>query len=296
MDKSVWLSAQSGKQINAHANIAGMALLIYDYYLTIDQEVNLVWARRWSFGQVIYMLARYLPFPAIALTVARVLETVNNEPCPNLDLSNALHMASVVFAEALLILRTMAFWDRTRQIVLTLSVLAVICLGGAIGITDYVTSKVPDMPTLPTDECPFKFNRGGSIVYAFLMLHELVLLSLISYRWFSYHRYARSKIIVVSYIDAVAYIFAMLSLSVACVLDITVEPSYHNDYFDNIQVVGHSIFCSRTYFHLRKTAEYQSRRSITETPFDDLTVAVELSSMVEYSESRNRRSIMTLQH
>ncbi|EIW83466.1 hypothetical protein CONPUDRAFT_164407, partial [Coniophora puteana RWD-64-598 SS2] len=274
MDESSlqWVVAQRGKQTTAYANIAGFALLVYDYYLTIDQEVDLVWTRRWDLVQVVFMLARYLPFPAIALTVVRVLETVRNGPCPNLEGSNVSHLLSILLAEILLILRTLAFWEGSKRMAWALTIFALFCLGGAVGFTQLAFIKVPGIAKLPLSQCEYRFNPGGAVQYGVLLFHEIVILCVILYRWFTYHHRARSRVVVISYIDAVLYICAVICLSVASIVTITTQPPYHTDYFDNLQVVGHTIFCTRTFFHLRKSAQYISRRVTTETSLEDLTV------------------------
>ena len=37
-------------------------MFVYDYFLTIGMEVDLVWSAKWGFMEVVYVLQRYLPF------------------------------------------------------------------------------------------------------------------------------------------------------------------------------------------------------------------------------------------
>ena len=37
-------------------------MFVYDYFLTIGMEVDLVWSSKWGFMEVVYVLQRYLPF------------------------------------------------------------------------------------------------------------------------------------------------------------------------------------------------------------------------------------------
>ncbi|KAF8575561.1 hypothetical protein K439DRAFT_731533 [Ramaria rubella] len=48
-----------------HATVASIAFLFYDYLITLDAEMNLVWNHRWSFGKVLFIFNRY--FGAFAL-------------------------------------------------------------------------------------------------------------------------------------------------------------------------------------------------------------------------------------
>ncbi|CAE6489282.1 unnamed protein product [Rhizoctonia solani] len=39
--------------------VASLCVLVYDFAITIDQEVKFVWRQRWSFGKVMYIFIRY---------------------------------------------------------------------------------------------------------------------------------------------------------------------------------------------------------------------------------------------
>lgn len=47
--------------------VAGVAMFLYDYFLTIGMEVDLVWSSKWGFMKVLYLLQRYLPFVDAAI-------------------------------------------------------------------------------------------------------------------------------------------------------------------------------------------------------------------------------------
>jgi hypothetical protein len=43
---------------------------IYDYLLTLNREISLVWYQpKWTYTKIIFLMARYLPIPAIILTL-----------------------------------------------------------------------------------------------------------------------------------------------------------------------------------------------------------------------------------
>jgi hypothetical protein len=37
-------------------------MFLYDYLLTIEQEVNFVWYSRWNIIKITFLVQRYLPF------------------------------------------------------------------------------------------------------------------------------------------------------------------------------------------------------------------------------------------
>lgn len=42
-----------------------VALQLYDYALTIQMEVSLIWCSAWSYTKVLFLLTRYLPIGGI---------------------------------------------------------------------------------------------------------------------------------------------------------------------------------------------------------------------------------------
>ncbi|CAE6454421.1 unnamed protein product [Rhizoctonia solani] len=50
--------------------VISLCLLVYDYVITIDQEVKFVWSQRWSFGKAVYIFIRYATLSMMAGHVA----------------------------------------------------------------------------------------------------------------------------------------------------------------------------------------------------------------------------------
>ncbi|KIJ46419.1 hypothetical protein M422DRAFT_250014 [Sphaerobolus stellatus SS14] len=46
-------------KIVVFATVVSLALLLYDYFLTLGQEIDLVWKRRFSWGKVLFFIIRY---------------------------------------------------------------------------------------------------------------------------------------------------------------------------------------------------------------------------------------------
>ncbi|KAF9014840.1 hypothetical protein BDZ89DRAFT_962522, partial [Hymenopellis radicata] len=44
---------------------------VYDYLLTLDQEVELVWRAKWNVTKILYLATRYLPFVDIVVVLWR---------------------------------------------------------------------------------------------------------------------------------------------------------------------------------------------------------------------------------
>ncbi|KAJ3996485.1 hypothetical protein F5050DRAFT_1758880 [Lentinula boryana] len=47
--------------VSRYANLAGAALLSYDYLLTLDDEIEFIWKKSWSIGKALFIMSRYYP-------------------------------------------------------------------------------------------------------------------------------------------------------------------------------------------------------------------------------------------
>ncbi|KAG1788068.1 uncharacterized protein HD556DRAFT_1312339 [Suillus plorans] len=188
-----------GIQTAKYCNVAGLGLLIFDYFLTLEPEIRWTWNRRWNVARVLFVISRYMAFVAAGMTSYAVLATRANENDDEhsartsaglqmvidtlniqrlvTDFTTAIHIISIVAAEGLLILRTYAFWKQSKKLLAVLLVLAAICIACGVGITNFVGGLLdaPVNPSAPpTGNCNFETNRGSAIQYGFLVAYELL--------------------------------------------------------------------------------------------------------------------------
>ncbi|KAJ3903694.1 hypothetical protein F5879DRAFT_137235 [Lentinula edodes] len=45
--------------VTRYANMAGSALLLFDYLLTLDDEIEFIWQKSWSIGKGLFIISRY---------------------------------------------------------------------------------------------------------------------------------------------------------------------------------------------------------------------------------------------
>ncbi|KDQ55172.1 hypothetical protein JAAARDRAFT_196037 [Jaapia argillacea MUCL 33604] len=55
-----------------HAGVGALAFLIYDIILTFDDEVNLIWSRRWTYTKFLFFYVRYM---AVAIELTGIFTT-----------------------------------------------------------------------------------------------------------------------------------------------------------------------------------------------------------------------------
>ncbi|KAG1855761.1 hypothetical protein DFJ58DRAFT_785673 [Suillus subalutaceus] len=207
--------------------VAGLGVLIFDYFLTLGAEVQWTWNRRWNASRVLFVISRYMTFVAAGMTSYGAIATRANENCLHFSqASNAIHIISIVAAEGLLIIRTYAFWRQNKKLLAVLLVLAAICLACAVSITQVVDDlAAPANPSdPPTSNCTFESSRSSAIQYGFLVAYELLLMSLTVFKKYQDYRYHNSHLVRTIFQGAVRYMTAIIFVSVANILIIAVVP------------------------------------------------------------------------
>ncbi|KAG1866675.1 hypothetical protein F4604DRAFT_1904985 [Suillus subluteus] len=222
----------TGIQTAKYCNVAGLGVLIFDYFLTLGAEVQWTWNRRWN-------------------------------------ASNAIHIISIVAAEGLLIIRTYAFWRQNKKLLAVLLVLAVICLACAVSITEVVNSlAAPANPSdPPTSNCTFESSRSSAIQYGFLVAYELLLMSLTVFKRYQDYRYHNSHLVRTIFQGAVRYMSAIIFVSVVNILIIAVVPASYDEMMDVPQLVIHSVLASRVLFDLYESDQKKDETTLQMTTY-----------------------------
>jgi len=246
----------TGIQTAKYCNVAGLGVLIFDYFLTLGAEVRWTWNRRWNASRVLFVISRYMAFVAAAMTAYAAIATRANENCSHFSqASNAIHIISIVAAEGLLIIRTYAFWKQSKKLLAVLLVMAVICIACAVSITQVVGSlAAPASPSdPPTSNCTFEAGRSSAIQYGFLVAYELLLMSLTVFKRYQDYRDSSSRLVRVVFQGGVRYMTAIIFVSVANILIMSVVPVSYDEMMDVPQLVLHSMLASRVLFSLRES-------------------------------------------
>ncbi|KAG2032483.1 hypothetical protein BDR03DRAFT_1002606 [Suillus americanus] len=236
---------QTAKYCNVCA-VAGLGVLIFDYFLTFGAEVRWTWNRRWNASRVLFVISRYVAFVAAGMTSY-------GEQLP--VTSPAIHIISIVAAEGLLIIRTYAFWKQSKKVLAVLLVLAAICIACGVSITQVVNNlAAPANPSdPPTSNCTFEAGRSSAIQYGFLVAFELLIMSLTVFKRYQDYRDSNSRLVRAVFQGGVRYMTAIIFVSVANILIMSVVPVSYDEMMDVPQLVLHSMLASRVLFSLRES-------------------------------------------
>ncbi|KAG1730448.1 hypothetical protein EDB19DRAFT_2027476 [Suillus lakei] len=119
-------------QIAKYANISGLAILVFDYCITFQEEVHWTWSRPWGLTRIIFTISRYLPFVGAGLTAYGALRV--DGPCSTSLAENIIHTISITAAEGLLVIRTWAFWKMSKRVLIGLLTYSVVTIIAAIAV------------------------------------------------------------------------------------------------------------------------------------------------------------------
>ncbi|KAJ7932222.1 hypothetical protein B0H13DRAFT_1857059 [Mycena leptocephala] len=114
------MSQNSGKQLNNWPLLAGLALLLYDYLLTLPTEIHIVWPRPKPW----FILVRYLALSTNFTMVVLTFGAFGSQCCPYTRSILPADYTLAFYFTAILTLRVYALFNRNRLI------LGLLSLGG----------------------------------------------------------------------------------------------------------------------------------------------------------------------
>ncbi|KAG1776618.1 hypothetical protein EV702DRAFT_1279156 [Suillus placidus] len=245
---SLSVSDVADLQISKYANIGSLAVLIFDYCITFQDEVKWTWFRPWDLTRVIFTISRYLPFIGSGMTAYAALRV--NGPCPPTLAENIVHIISIVAAEVLLVIRTWAFWKKSRKALIGLLTFSVVTT-----ITAVAVNVNPNHQLIPggqsTPGCYFESSRNAAGVYCILAIFECGILILTAYKRFHDYRESQNSIVTTVYGGSMLYMLCIITITVTNAIIDAVSPFGYSNMFDTLQLVVHSVLASRILFHLR---------------------------------------------
>ncbi|EIW86166.1 hypothetical protein CONPUDRAFT_68760 [Coniophora puteana RWD-64-598 SS2] len=210
-----------GKQSDAYANLSGLALLAFDYLITLDEEVTWVWGKKWDISRCVFTLARYVPFSGLVLTVWAALRAAALQPCNATQNGTACNQHNfcrslivwlcAIDLSGLVFMRLWAFWGCNRLLLVSMLTAAIVFSATAVYLT-YSYNNVFPREDLWPNICNFTDSKSSAIEYGFLAAYEIILLVLILYRWFRHFRATNSRIAYILYRDTTIYLAFMIKL------------------------------------------------------------------------------------
>ncbi|KIK40488.1 hypothetical protein CY34DRAFT_13699 [Suillus luteus UH-Slu-Lm8-n1] len=136
-----------GLQLAKYANVAALAILIYDYFITLHSEVEWTLGRKWGIIRTAFTISRYVPFAGALMTSYSAVKTWGTQDAsttlicacaPFNDAVNGIHFLGIIASEGLLITRVYAFSGNKKAYLIVL-----LSFGLAILVTSVLLSAAP---------------------------------------------------------------------------------------------------------------------------------------------------------
>ncbi|KLO17241.1 hypothetical protein SCHPADRAFT_937268 [Schizopora paradoxa] len=234
--------------------VATLAVLVYEYIITVDDEIKHMWSPKLTLGRVLYFMNRYLPFISTVINVNIFVVNTTPSSCrPEYLVAGAVAFIEFLTAVFVLFTRAYAVWAQNRAMLAIL----IICYAFTIGGSGYVTSRylmgasTLNMKLLPTG-CIYVFNnRIVWIALVNLIACESVALSLLLMKAVRHFRYTSSNLMVVMTRDGIGYFVCNIAITITNLIVLKrVSPVLCN-FLLVTQGVLQNILCNRLLIHIR---------------------------------------------
>ncbi|EAU82338.2 hypothetical protein CC1G_06648 [Coprinopsis cinerea okayama7 len=163
----------------------GMVLLVYDYLLTFDLEIEFIWKSRWNAVKVLFLLTRYLPFLELLPLINYVF--MDGEWWYQCETTYRaigwMQVIGVICAEV----RIWAVWDRSRRVGIFLTLFALVSFGLLMGLANIYFQSVRyfKLPQPHGHHC-LSIRVGNNLyivsLWVIILIYDTVLISLLVVR------------------------------------------------------------------------------------------------------------------
>ncbi|KAG2358415.1 hypothetical protein BDR07DRAFT_1611950 [Suillus spraguei] len=251
-----------GLQLAKCTNVAALAILVYDYFITLNSEVQWIWGRKWGIIRIAFTISRYAPIAGALMTSYSAFKTWGMQDCTAFnDATNGMHFLGFIASEGLLICRVYAFSGKQKACLISL-----LSFGSVILVASVILSAAPihlniSGPVPPP--CMFEGSRRSALPYALLTFFEIVLMSVTVFLRYRHYLGSHTALVEIIYRDGLLYIFCIMMMSTGNVIVTAVLPLSYHELLNIPQMVTHSVLASRILFNLQANREtYQLTNSI----------------------------------
>ncbi|KDQ28879.1 hypothetical protein PLEOSDRAFT_156616 [Pleurotus ostreatus PC15] len=172
----------------SYTSVTSVALLLYDYSLTVDAEPTLIWSAPWSLGKALFLLTRYLPFLDSSLSLYRDFGPKTQRCSLHDSIIGWSLILGTTIAELIMVLRVWALWTRSRWVGVGLALLSAATLVGA-GIAyikfsqqrtcEHEPTSIPAIDTFNQFGCrPLDGSNTERVIFIIVTVFEILMLIL----------------------------------------------------------------------------------------------------------------------
>lgn len=253
-----------GLKIHSYFYVSSAALLIYEYWLTLDREVLLIWNAPWTLVKFLFILARYSPFVDItAVLYYQFNFSISPSACQAaILLAGWMHIFGIAISEAILFFRTWALWDCRRQI--AIAFLGVFMAAAVCVITTEImwmkslTFGRVGIASIPSSRC-YKLIGSSILIINFVVVIvlETIVVTMTIVKMVQQCRVSGAHggldgLVRVLYRDGIVFFIYMFGISLANLFFVPLGSATAKDILVDTQRILHSVFSVRVLLNLRE--------------------------------------------
>ncbi|KAH7922747.1 hypothetical protein BV22DRAFT_1048687 [Leucogyrophana mollusca] len=220
------------------AKVVAVAILVYDYLLTVHLEYDYVWHSRWTPVKALFFFARYLPFVDTAIVMLSRTGNLDSSACHGFVAALYwIYAFAFPLTDVVLAIRLWAVYGQSRKVAALLFCLYTFTLATAI----YVTAKYVESLTL----C-------------------LALMARKAYQVFK-HKEGSTDLYRTILQDGIVYYAVIFVLSLTNVMVIATHPESSDLLATPVRVI-HSVIAGRIILHIRQAGARGPGDAFTQAP------------------------------
>jgi len=248
-----------------HFAFLSAVIMVYDYMLTLPDEIRLIWPWEWKAGKILYIVTRYL---AISDQIGFLLFWFNRDftadQCRLVFTASCWFLfTGIVIAQWIICMRTYAVWGQSKLI---LGVLVTLCLGteitSVIIMNDFIKGLIWAPSPFPTITSCYVITTVNKldVDYAMIMVVEFAVLVLTFWKGVSQWKLRKnSPLITVLYRDGVIFFFCLFAISIANFFFYALSPTPVLLFLlPELQRILHSVLTARIILHLREVSTIET--------------------------------------
>ncbi|KAJ7362890.1 hypothetical protein DFH08DRAFT_1073794 [Mycena albidolilacea] len=258
--------ASTRLQAVKYFDVVAIVILVFEYCLTFNLEVSLIWPSRWSLTKILYILSRYPAFFDVPLVLYYLNPTVSIEHCAQINTAIAAgNVFGIAIAEAIFVLRTYALSGRQRTVLITFGTLYSVFLVATVSMMAIFLRNMIYSPPLP--HVPGCNLTGGpftlvGLSFILVLLNETALMSYTLWIGVKTYRHTTSPLVTTLYRDGVTYYVFLFLGSAANVAILIGAPKQLRELLNTPLRVLHSVLSTRALLHVRKAERERSERTV----------------------------------
>ncbi|KAJ7120990.1 hypothetical protein C8R44DRAFT_170912 [Mycena epipterygia] len=261
-------------------HVVNITILVFDYSLTLNREMSLIWLSKWSISKILFCLSRYSPvFDVPILLYYSMKSDMSFEHCSQLYAGTAWGtIFGIAAAEAILVLRTYALSGRKRGVLIFFTTLWACAVSASIVLSELFLRSVTYGPP-PSPDIPGCFLTQGNVVFAtipfvIVLLNDTIIMAYTVWIGLTNYRHSRNPVVATLYRDGIMYYLFLSIISAINLVTLLKAPTAMAQLFNTFLRVMHSVLSTRILLHVRDVEHIDSERTIGRAPRVTLSFAI----------------------